>query len=58
MARRRDTPGALSNMQCSHFFIRLHISGAGVGMAYEISKFRQVTERVRMWEFACFGRHD
>lgn len=58
MARRRDTPGALSNMQCSHFFIRMHISGAAGGMAYEISEFRQVTERVRMWESACFGCHD
>lgn len=42
MARRGGTHGALANNACSHLFIRLHISGAG-GVAYEISRFRQVT---------------
>jgi hypothetical protein len=39
-----DGHEALSNRQCSHFFIRLHISGAG-RMAHEISKSRQVRGR-------------
>lgn len=65
MAWCRDTLRALSNMQCSHFFIRLHISGAGSawhGIAWHSIRDSKVPasdgKSVRMWEFACFGCHD